>query len=91
MAQSLDIGFVPDIMSRVKRSNPQAHSSGKASRLKLGAKEVFRAKEGSEYVEKYPYILLIDDVFTTGATMESCATALMDAGFEEIWGAVVAH
>lgn len=36
-------------------------------------------------------ILLIDDVFTTGSTMEECARLLKEAGAKEIWGIVVAR
>ncbi|HEV2663206.1 MAG TPA: hypothetical protein VGU68_21530, partial [Ktedonobacteraceae bacterium] len=36
-------------------------------------------------------IVIIDDVSTTSATLEACATPLFAAGAEEIWGLVLAR
>ena len=36
-------------------------------------------------------ILIIDDVSTTSATLEACATPLFEAGAKEIWGLVLAR
>jgi predicted amidophosphoribosyltransferase len=36
-------------------------------------------------------IVIIDDVSTTSATLEACATPLFAAGAKEIWGLVLAR
>lgn len=36
-------------------------------------------------------VLLVDDVYTTGSTMEECAKTLKQAGAREVWGIVLAR
>ena len=33
--------------------------------------------------------MIIDDIYTTGATMDTCARILMEMGAEAVYGAVV--
>ncbi len=36
-------------------------------------------------------VLLCDDVFTSGATMDACARVFKEAGTEQVWGMVLAR
>lgn len=44
-----------------------------------------------DYRLKGSQVLLIDDVTTSGATLDACAAALKDAGAASVWGLVLAR
>jgi len=59
---------------------------------KNGSSFDFAAARGrNEELIKNKKILLVDDVYTTGATMEECARVLKESGAKEIIGIVVAR
>lgn len=75
------------ILKRNKNIRPQVELSGEERRQNIvGVFSVVdsRAVEGKQ-------ILLIDDVKTTGATLEEAARVLKEAGAKRIWAMTAAH
>ena len=63
---------------------PQAGQEGR----RVGELDaVFDLVPGIEVPEN---VLLCDDVFTSGATMDACARVLKEAGAKQVWGYVLA-
>lgn len=46
--------------------------------------------EGDKNDIKNKTVLIVDDVFTTGATLSECAKVLREAGARQVWGLVLA-
>jgi len=79
--------LVSDCLLRVKNNYPQVELSEKER--KENVKDIFFCQNKKEIFGKK--ILLVDDVYTTGATMEEAARILKESGAKEVWGIVVAR
>lgn len=82
-----NIPLANDILLKIKETLPQVELSGKEREENI--KGAFICKNPDKARGKK--ILLVDDVFTTGSTMEECARVLKMAGAKEVWGIVVAR
>ena len=98
VAKRLHVPVVTDILRRVKKSTPQVEMKSKDARLKnmdgvfavhsnfdkitLKRENVKASKLG---------VILVDDVFTTGATMRAAANVLKRAGAPFVWGVTMAR
>ena len=78
--------LLPDTLVRVRATKTQGHDS--ATQRKKNVQGAFAVKVHA-YL-KGRRILLIDDVRTTGATLDACAVALRKAGAKEIHVLVLA-
>jgi ComF family protein len=87
LALRLDAPFRPLGLARV-RDTPQQAALDREARRKNVA-DAFRVRRQESVHDQS--ILLVDDVCTTGATLEACTRALMHAGAARVTHAVVAR
>jgi competence protein ComFC len=80
------------LLKRVKNTKKQVGLK-RVQRLK-NLKEAFKVERETAKqltAKQKSKIIIIDDVMTTGATLEECAKVLKDAGFRRVYGLVVAR
>lgn len=86
LARQLSMEHQPQLLERTKNTPPQ---KGNINKRTLNVRGAFAVRAEFKSKVKDRNILLIDDVFTTGATVENCAKALKRAGAGEIYIATV--
>lgn len=86
LSKHFDIPSVP-ALKRTRNTKPQVELVG--TERKENMRDVFAAKE--HVVLRGKVVLLLDDVYTTGATMNEAAKVLRTSGAREVWGVVLAH
>jgi ComF family protein len=80
-----------DILERTRFNRPQMQIRNYQERLQ-NMQNIFALKtDTSPDLIKNKKILLIDDIATTGATLEECAKVLKSAGAKKVFAAVVAR
>jgi ComF family protein len=71
---------------RIKHNKPQAELTALARRNNLTKSFVWQGESLSGFA-----VLLIDDVATTGTTLNECARALKASGASKVYGLTIAH
>jgi len=87
LSKSLTIPFSGDGLERTTKTETQTRKT-KLKRWQ-NVSEVFRVKEHDQIGNQN--ILLVDDVITTGATIEACAQVLLESGCSSISIASIAY
>jgi ComF family protein len=89
LARRAGLAYFPDALVRRRATPSQAGRSGEARRRNVSG--VFEAAPAWAARIRGRTLLLVDDVLTTGATVESCALALKAAGAARVDVAVIAR
>ena len=78
--------YAPQWFQKIKETFTQSHSRSKEERMKnlLGCFEADQRIDGK-------YIILIDDVVTTGSTLSEARRALFEAGAKDVFAFTIAH
>ncbi|MBO4414382.1 MAG: ComF family protein [Lachnospiraceae bacterium] len=86
IGDALDIRVVKDLLVRNKKTKAQKALGQESRSANLKSAFICNADKYDEtQVRKlFPRVMLIDDIYTTGATMEGCATALINAGVQQV-------
>jgi ComF family protein len=81
--------YAPDILQRVRATPPQGHLSAKQRAENVEAAIKVTPKKAKDILGKD--VLLIDDVYTTGATIKECAKVLKRAGAGAVYALTIAR
>jgi len=85
-SSGLGLRVLNNVLIKTKETLPQVELSDEARKENI--KGVFLVKKD---LIKNKKILLVDDVYTTGATMIECARVLRESGAREIIGIAIAR
>jgi competence protein ComFC len=87
LGKRIDMPVIEDCLIRVKQAQPQVRAVDVAERRR-NVDDAFLCRDERVSGKQ---IILIDDVCTSGATLESCAKALKNKGATSVWGLTLAR
>lgn len=87
LSKNLNVPLVSNCLAKIKEVQPQTKLT--AEERKENVKGIFKCKKPEVIYGKN--ILLVDDIYTTGSTMEEAARVLKKSGARKILGVVVAR
>lgn len=88
IGRQLGISICSDYLLRVKNTIPQKELTDN-QRYRNLQKAFMINKEKQDYYAKLKRVVLVDDIYTTGSTIEMCTKTLLRAGIEKVYFATV--
>ena len=92
LGEAVDKPILTDLVERRKKTKPQFGLDREERVENLsGAFEISKSGERNISTIAGKTVLLLDDLATTGATLDECARVFKEAGASEVYGLVLAH
>ncbi len=85
IGKQLNIPVLSNLLIRSKKTLPQKQLNDKERLRNLKEAFCFNRREEESFRKKINRVLLVDDIFTTGSTVEACSNILMENGIDEIY------
>jgi ComF family protein len=90
LAKNVSTGLGLTCTNLLYKENNTIAQVGHSRRERIAnVKDKIKYIGGSEVANRK--VLIIDDVYTTGATLDECAKVLRKAGYREVWGLVLSR
>ena len=86
LSRASGLPLAESMLTRVRATAPQVTLN--AAERKLNVRDAFQASGDAAQGKR---VLLVDDVCTTGATLESCSLALRQVGVASVWAITLAR
>lgn len=86
LGKSIGLPVSENSLVRVRATRPQVDLTAQERRENV--RDAFRCADTEL---KHKRILLVDDVYTTGATLEACCVALRQVGVRSVWALTLAR
>ena len=87
LGKLIEIPVRDDVLTRLKHTPPQARTATVDER-KHNIADAFSCRDNSLQGK---HVLLLDDVATSGTTLDTCAAALKTSGVSTVWGLTMAR
>lgn len=87
LADHWQLPLLRDGLIRTRPTPPQVELTQEQRRCNL--KDAFQVRQADQIKKRH--IMLVDDVFTTGSTLQACADALLDSGCLSVSAVTIAH
>ena len=84
IGEGTGIPVIEDALLRVRYTSPQKGLDHRRRRDNVKNAFVINAARQQE-LSAYRRVLMVDDIYTTGATLEACGSTLREAGVEKVY------